>query len=50
MEEEFEIDGITADELKLILKRRKWLEAKSNEYLQSLYAYLYETIENHSKK
>ena len=50
MEEEFEIDGITADELKLILKRRKWLEAKSNEYLQSLYAYLYETIENHSSR
>ena len=38
------------DKLNLALKRRKWLKAKSNEYLQSLYAYLYETIENYSSR
>ena len=38
------------DKLNLALKRRKWLKNKSNEYLQSLYAYLYVTIDNYSSR
>ncbi|MDB9975569.1 hypothetical protein OAE24_05300 [Candidatus Thioglobus sp.] len=36
--------------LDLAITRRKWLKTKSNEYLQSMYAYLYETIENYSSR
>jgi len=38
------------DDLNWALKRREWLEVKSNEYLQSIYAFLYDTIEHPARR
>ena len=37
------------DDLNFILNKRKWLESKNDEYLQGMYAFLNETIEQYSE-